>query len=63
MRDGILTLSGTADLQNVVIYNLSGMAVFEAGNVMQTELTVDMSSYAKGVYLVKVKNKTVKVVK
>jgi len=48
--NNILHLSANETINNVVIYNMLGQEVFNAGTVS----TIDMSSYANGTYIVKV---------
>jgi hypothetical protein len=62
---GILTLSNsTIPIQAVRVYNLQGQLLFAQDYQNQTQVAINMTAYANGMYVVVVnKNSTLKIVK
>ena len=59
---GILHVSGNHPLGDVAIYNMIGNLMKKTAT-NATEITMDISGFAKGIYLVKTNEKTVKIIK
>ena len=60
---GELVITSTSPVNAVAVYSMAGAAVYANANVNAETLNVNMTSWANGVYLVKVDNKVYKIVK
>jgi len=59
---GNLHISGDSPLGDIAVYGISGQLLKKV-NSAAAETSIDLSAFAKGVYLVKVKETVVKIVK
>ena len=59
---GLLHVSGNQPLGNIAIYNTAGHLMKKI-KTSATEITINISGFAKGIYLVKTNEKTVKIIK
>jgi len=59
---GILHISNNQPLRYIAIYNITGQ-LLKSFATNETETTINISGFAKGIYLVKTYNKTVKIIK
>jgi hypothetical protein len=58
-----LNISSNKSLGNVVVYSTVGEVVYQAASLESNDVLVDVSGWSNGMYLVKVNNKVVKVLK
>lgn len=63
--ESMATVNCSEGIQNVAVYNIAnGAAVYTANGNGQTEMSIDLSGLAKGVYFVRINNTyTVKIIK
>lgn len=63
LASNTLNISSNKSLGNVVVYSTVGEVVYQAASLESNDVLVDVSGWSNGMYLVKVNNKVVKVLK
>ena len=59
---GFLHISGNQTLRDITVYNITGHLLKKI-NTNNVEITIDISNFPKGIYLVKTYEKTMKIIK
>ena len=61
--DFVTVNSDDEKIDRILVYNMQGRVITNKGGINKTNYTVDLSAYPTGVYILKVNDKSYKVIK